>query len=1338
MLGARYDTGQALNQAVVALAHITPNPACRIAVDSVILMGAQLSTVAPTATVPIDAYVSELGDITYSSDLGRARFLKTVKAIHRDGVVAVKVFIKPATTQIDIGPIKAQVQRISENLRHDLGPLNEFPNTLGYSRIVETERAAYLVRQYIKHSLYDRISTRPFLEPIEKNWITYQLIRALKSCHASNIFHGDIKSENVLVGSWKWVFLVDFASFKPVRLPETDSAQFLFYFDVSQRRACYVAPERFADEGPETLNAQMDVYSAGCVIAELFLDGQPLFSLADLFRYKKGEYMPDLSSIDPKVQELISSMVSVDPSVRLSAAEYLEKYRSTLFPDYFETFWNLLVPFSGSAGETCSDRMVKHLWDHFEGDILDRSLKLGTIESTQSEKITSSSLPVVVALPNLWHEPKARQLDGYLEDHGSLIILSYVCSALKSTSSVDWRLRAAELVLLLAEFVPDDAKLDRCLPYLVFLLRDSQPIIKARALVYITHLMSMVRTYSSLNEKVYTAYLFPRITQCLNSSSPAMMRAEYAECLPTLAEKAVECEGYQSVLQIIEDAARFLLVDKESMVRRTFLIHADGLCNILQKQGTNDIILSHAITYLNDKDSSVRMDLFRFIAKIAPLVGPVGIEQYIVPLLIQSLCESREDMVALVIQSLASIVEVGLVRLKTLLAEVVPSAVKFLIHPNVYCRTQALLLIVAAAKQLSRAQNYCMLRPLLSPFFHNDIGDYGDLNSLIEALKPHMYLSVYMLALQWASKAEKSAFWQATANPASATVSFSQEDRRWLSRLREVGFNNEDLWQLLVFKDYLWQLSLMPDNAHAASQGLDNESQRKAQETEVIYDKLNSRFSSRKGLASWKSGPAPRGLEEYIRSQGHGVHDSLEKHVIRIQNKRVDEKTASLDNSSSWVEARNCSARTLDMDFVGTETDHDIQGAREKSRPPSVLVTSIKAHRGAIQVLAQHSNSRLFATGADDGNVKIWDVRLLLKGSSRSVAVWSTDSPIKASAFLPGTSILATGTLKGTIYFLKCKSKSGDSSILNFDTPKVIAEFNLEEGYPVVIHPSKTDIWILVSTGLLIRYELASLKMKDTLKCSQEFGSPSCWAWSPREDWVIVGTLHGMLELFDIRFGLRVNSWGIGELQPITALDNHPLKEHCVCVTGGFQRNLISVWDVQKLELCELLIPVSDLDKDDDALPSLVAIPSTLHSLPERFAEWSLDDTFNRPKLSVTSLASSKLGGSRLLSGGGDKILRCWNLQTPHESSVICGTSYNRPKFHYMGKAGFSTKYTYELTYNSKGTAKLSRGTSIGLEEHDIGRNHRGTILGVALVELPNGRDLAISVDEVGVVKVFC
>lgn len=37
---------------------------------------------------------------------------------------------------------------------------------------------------------------------------------------------------------------------------------------------------------------EMDIFSLGCVIAELSLEGTPLFSLSQMFKFRKGEYDP--------------------------------------------------------------------------------------------------------------------------------------------------------------------------------------------------------------------------------------------------------------------------------------------------------------------------------------------------------------------------------------------------------------------------------------------------------------------------------------------------------------------------------------------------------------------------------------------------------------------------------------------------------------------------------------------------------------------------------------------------------------------------------------------------------------------------------------------------------------------------------------------------------------------------------------------------------------------------------------------------------------------------------------------------------------------------------------
>lgn len=92
------------------------------------------------------------------------------------------------------------------------------------------------MRQYVKYSLYDRISTRPFLSSVEKKWITFQLLYALQQSHKFGVCHGDIKLENIMITSWNWVLLTDFASFKPTYLPEDNPADFSYFFDTSRRR----------------------------------------------------------------------------------------------------------------------------------------------------------------------------------------------------------------------------------------------------------------------------------------------------------------------------------------------------------------------------------------------------------------------------------------------------------------------------------------------------------------------------------------------------------------------------------------------------------------------------------------------------------------------------------------------------------------------------------------------------------------------------------------------------------------------------------------------------------------------------------------------------------------------------------------------------------------------------------------------------------------------------------------------------------------------------------------------------------------------------------------------
>ena len=111
----------------------------------------------------------------------------------------------------------------------------------------------------------------------------------------------------------------------------------------------------------------MDIFSLGCVLAELFSDGQPLFDLSQLLQYRRGEFDPAvcaLESLPPALRELVLHMIQLDPRRRLGAAEYLQRWGPRLFPAYFAS---RLHPFFDSMLDLNSDERVMALDADFEG-----------------------------------------------------------------------------------------------------------------------------------------------------------------------------------------------------------------------------------------------------------------------------------------------------------------------------------------------------------------------------------------------------------------------------------------------------------------------------------------------------------------------------------------------------------------------------------------------------------------------------------------------------------------------------------------------------------------------------------------------------------------------------------------------------------------------------------------------------------------------------------------------------------------------------------------------------------------------------------------------------------
>lgn len=88
---------------------------------------------------------------------------------------------------------------------------------------------------------------------------------------------------------------------------------------------------------------------------------------------------------------------------------------------------------------------------------------------------------------------------------------------------------------------------------------------------------------------------------------------------------------------LIQDQLVTLLFDSSSAVKRAALINISSLCVFFGRQITNEVLLSHMITYLNDRDWQLRWAFFDAIVTVAAFLGPKTLEEYIFPLMIQAL-----------------------------------------------------------------------------------------------------------------------------------------------------------------------------------------------------------------------------------------------------------------------------------------------------------------------------------------------------------------------------------------------------------------------------------------------------------------------------------------------------------------------------------------------------------------------------------------------------------------------------------------------------------------------------------------------------------------------------
>ncbi|KAJ2941262.1 hypothetical protein O0L34_g3460 [Tuta absoluta] len=1298
-------------------------------------MGNQLVGVAPSQIYPVEHYLSDHVDLTFDQSLGSTRFLKVARARSREGLVVVKVFAVHDPS-LPLAEHKERILKIKEQLASAF-------NCLPFQRVILTDKAGLLMREYCKYSVYDRMSTRPFLTILEKKWITFQVLYALHRMHKLSICHGDIKLENIMVTSWLWVLLTDIASFKPTFLPDDNPADFSYFFDTSRRRLCYVAPERFVrapdpssrpvsddrsgglllSESPckvGELVPSMDIFSAGCALLELWNDGTPALDLPGLLAYRNGEDRPSTMTLpegsDPRLRSLLESMTERNPKDRKSAELYLDEARGKLFPEYFYSFLqSYMLIFSAQPILPPDEKIlrihqdIKNIIKIFTQPSDTKNYQDLVEETTDSQvqtidKLHKDDFKVLTVNVGEFEEevdnkvPERRVLGP--DSEGLILITSLVTSCIRGLHHCTSKLYALEILQLLCENSSSEVILDRILPYIIHLSHDSVSRVRAAAVHTCAYCVSLVTSLPKADCNVFPEYILPELAAC--ATDPAQtVRIAYANNIAKLAETAVRFLdqtqnmvdkeaaniNYETELSALHEMVRstvsYLLTDSQAVVKRALVENGiTKLCIFFGKQKANDVILSHMVTFLNDKEeAALRGCFFERVVGVASYVGhhAAGI---LVPLLQQGLTDQSEWIIAKAVRATTSLAQLGLLSKQPLCDLVAESAV-YLAHPNLWIRHEVCGLVSCAAGLLNPIDVNCKLLPLVWPHLKHKLIQVERAELLLESLAEPIPRKVLDAVLRHGDvdrlvhtlRERRNARLKVKQGVMPQYSEMGQQLKNLFRRLASDGMTEHVENQLLAMSAHLIKIqgsstqhiSDAPGRLVLTHTGISRAVQLDLGATDALHaDKLYTSATRRTHKTSLSH-------ESHMNTEWQHMFGQSEQQSMRAPETVSQSATASnvasvavsqpsqlqpqhsqlgqMGHSASYVqysmapcrvELRNLTAR-MQQKFQKSLRSHESSGdMAEDSLPPpgwrpgNQLLAYLHEHKARVnQMVTLPANRNIFGSCSDDGTVRLWDAHKLQGHAyiNRSKSSYNRNAgPVVSLAACEGGQSLVAST-QDSIFVLRLDTGYSRMTLSQGRQLDVASEGGCA-GVACAggVHSGVISYCTLAAT--VVGWDLRAPGNAWKLQGSLKQGVYTCVHAAPC-GYVAVGTSGGAVQVWDLRFQL-----------PITEL-KHPNGERVRRILG-FGGDTSKVWCTGGRDAAAWCL---ESTQRTHALWPCTNSPQPLHY------------TVTASHYIGAAYCGMRDGQQCLITGGSDQRIRYWDLQHPEDSYILVYGPHDQLKY---------------------------------------------------------------------------
>ncbi|XVF10683.1 hypothetical protein REPUB_Repub07fG0203600 [Reevesia pubescens] len=270
--------------------------------------------------------------------------------------------------------------------------LSGHPNVVDLKAVYEDEDFVHLVMELCAGGeLFHRLEKYGRFSEFEARVIFKHLMQVVKYCHDNGIVHRDLKPENILLATK--------SSTSPIKLADFGLATYIKQgqsLHGTVGSPFYIAPEVLTGG----YNQAADVWSTG-VILYILLSGMPPFGgktkskIFDAVRAAELRFPPDpWDHISVSARDLVTGMICVDPSKRLTAAQVLahpwvEDCRQVAQEAYKDN--NLDCRELKAGGNSFSTPFIKRNQDYSfsDGSPVSANVQLGTPAFTSKSSFSS-------------------------------------------------------------------------------------------------------------------------------------------------------------------------------------------------------------------------------------------------------------------------------------------------------------------------------------------------------------------------------------------------------------------------------------------------------------------------------------------------------------------------------------------------------------------------------------------------------------------------------------------------------------------------------------------------------------------------------------------------------------------------------------------------------------------------------------------------------------------------------------------------------------------------------------------------------------------------------------